>query len=90
MSRCALRTAIYARIATCEESAVVTQGEILDEVTAHLRNAVALHLEGEDLAALGFAAVPAISHDLRGSWGVGDWDADTVDSRDAGVARPCR
>ena len=47
-------------VATCEEIAVVTQGETLDEVTANLQEAVALHLEGEDLAALGFAAEPTI------------------------------
>ena len=47
-------------VATCEEIAVVTQGETLDEVTATLREAVALHLEGEDLAALGLAAEPTI------------------------------
>jgi predicted RNase H-like HicB family nuclease len=69
MSDGALRTTIRARItpdvesgyvATCEEIAVVTQGETLDEVTANLREAVALHLEGEDLAAVGFAAEPTI------------------------------
>ena len=69
MSGSALRTAIHARItpdsesgyvATCDEIAVVTQGETLDEVTANLREAVALHLEGEDLAALGFAVEPII------------------------------
>jgi len=69
MSGSALRTTIHARItpdpesgyvATCEEVAVVTQGETLDEVTAHLREAVALHLDGEDLAALGFAVEPTI------------------------------
>ena len=65
----ALRTTIHARItpdvqsgyvATCEEVAVATQGETLDEVTANLRDAVALHLEGENLAALGFTAEPTI------------------------------
>jgi predicted RNase H-like HicB family nuclease len=69
MSGGALRTTIHARItpdvesgyvATCEEIAVVTQGETLDEVTANLREAVALHLEGEDLTALEFAAEPTI------------------------------
>ena len=69
MSHNALRKAIHARImpdpergyvATCEEIAVVTQGETLDEVTANLREAVALHLEGEDLSALGFAVEPSI------------------------------
>jgi predicted RNase H-like HicB family nuclease len=69
MSDGALRTAIHARIipdeesgyvATCDRIAVVTQGETLDQVIANLREAVALHLEGEDLAALGFAAEPTI------------------------------
>ena len=69
MSYRALRTAVHARImhdaesgcvATCDEIVVVTQGETLDEVTANLREAVALHLEGEDLATLGFAAEPTI------------------------------
>ena len=32
----------------------------LDEVTANLRDAVALHLDGENLAAMGFAAEPTI------------------------------
>ena len=40
-------------VATCEEIAVVTEGETLDEVTANLCEAVALHLDGEDMAALG-------------------------------------
>jgi predicted RNase H-like HicB family nuclease len=69
MSDGALRTTIHARItpdvesgyvATCEEISVVTQGETLDEVTTNLRDAVALHLEGENLAALGFAGEPTI------------------------------
>jgi predicted RNase H-like HicB family nuclease len=69
MSSGALRTTIRARItpdaasgyvATCEEIAVVTQGETLDEVTANLREAVALYLDGENLAVLGFAATPTI------------------------------
>ncbi len=47
-------------VATCEDIAVVTQGETLDEVTATLREAVVLHLEGEDLAALGLAAGPTV------------------------------
>jgi predicted RNase H-like HicB family nuclease len=69
MSEGTLRTPIHARItpdvesgyvATCEEIAVVTQGDTLDEVTANLREAVALHLKSEDLATLGFAAEPTI------------------------------
>jgi predicted RNase H-like HicB family nuclease len=47
-------------VATCDEIAVVTQGETLDEVTTNLREAVALHLDGENLTALGFAAEPTI------------------------------
>lgn len=64
-----LRAVVHARItpdedsgyvATCEEIAVVTQGETLDEVTANLREAVALHFEGEDMAVLGFVPEPTI------------------------------
>ena len=40
--------------------AVVTQGLTLDEVTENLREAIALHLEGEDLAELGFDHEPSI------------------------------
>ena len=39
--------------AECLEIPVVTQGKILDEVTRNLREAVELHLEGEDLPELG-------------------------------------
>ena len=47
-------------IAECVEIAVVTQGATLDEVTRHLQEAVALHLDGEDLAALGLAKNPTL------------------------------
>ncbi len=47
-------------VAECVELPIVTQGLTLDEVTANLREAVALHLEGEDLATLGFAPNPPI------------------------------
>jgi len=47
-------------VAECLEIPVVTQGRTLDEVTSNLREAVALHLEGEDLAELGLAASPTI------------------------------
>ena len=47
-------------IAECVEIPVVTQGQTLDEVTRNLREAVELHLEGEDLAELGLAASPII------------------------------
>lgn len=35
-------------VAECLEIPVVTQGATLDEVAANLREAVALHVEGED------------------------------------------
>lgn len=44
----------------CLEIPVVTQGTTLDEVTNNLREAVELHLAGEDLAALGLAPQPTI------------------------------
>lgn len=47
-------------LAECFEISVVTQGSTLDEVTQNLREAVALHLEGEDLRELGFAENPTL------------------------------
>lgn len=47
-------------VAECLEIPVVTQGATLDEVSANLREAVALHLDGEDLPALGLAPSPSI------------------------------
>lgn len=47
-------------VAECLEIPVVTQGTTLDETIANLHEAVSLHLEDEDLAALGLAANPAI------------------------------
>jgi predicted RNase H-like HicB family nuclease len=47
-------------VAECMEIPVITQGKTLDEVTSNLRQAVALHLEGEDLADLGLATSPTI------------------------------
>lgn len=48
-------------VAECLEIAVVTQGETLDETVANLQEAVAVHLEGEDLAELGFGEDPLLS-----------------------------
>lgn len=42
------------------ELAIVTQGKTLDELTRNINEAVALHLEGEDLAELGLAEKPSI------------------------------
>ena len=47
-------------VAECVDIAVVTQGKTLDEALDNLREAVALHLEGEDLAELGLAPDPTI------------------------------
>lgn len=47
-------------VAECLDLPVVTQAPTLEELTENIREAIALHLEGEDLAALGFAAHPTI------------------------------
>ena len=47
-------------VAECLEIPVVTQGGTLDKVSRNLREAVELHLEGEDPAELGLAPSPAI------------------------------
>jgi len=47
-------------VAECLEIPVVTQGRTLDEAVSNLREAVALHLEGEDLGALGLAPNPTL------------------------------
>ncbi|OIO09210.1 MAG: hypothetical protein AUJ52_06765 [Elusimicrobia bacterium CG1_02_63_36] len=55
-----IRRGEKAYIAECLEIPVVTQGNTLDEVVANLNEAVALHLEGEDLAELGFVSSPSL------------------------------
>lgn len=47
-------------VAECLEVSVITQGETLDEVTRNLKEAVELHLAGEDLATMGLAPDPTI------------------------------
>ena len=47
-------------VAECLEIAVVTQGATLDEVTANLKEAVELHLEGENPADWGLVARPTL------------------------------
>jgi predicted RNase H-like HicB family nuclease len=47
-------------IAECLEIAVVTQGRTLDETVENLKEAVGLHLEGEDLKDLGLAPNPTL------------------------------
>jgi predicted RNase H-like HicB family nuclease len=48
-------------VGSCLEVAVVTQGRTLDELVSNLREAVSLHIEGEDLRALGLTPRPWIS-----------------------------
>lgn len=47
-------------VAECLEIAVVTQGKTLDETIANLKEAVALHLEDEDLSEFGLAPNPTL------------------------------
>jgi predicted RNase H-like HicB family nuclease len=47
-------------VAECLELPVVTQGQTLDEVSQNLREAIQLHLDGEDLAQLGFVPDPTV------------------------------
>lgn len=47
-------------VAECLEINVVTQGKTLDETIANLQEAVALHLEGENLQELGLASNPTL------------------------------
>jgi predicted RNase H-like HicB family nuclease len=47
-------------VVDCHEIAVVTQGKTIDEALTNLTEAVALHLEGEDLAALGLEGLKRI------------------------------
>ena len=47
-------------VAECVEVAVVTQGKTLEETINNLKEAVELHLEGENLAELGLASNPTL------------------------------
>jgi predicted RNase H-like HicB family nuclease len=47
-------------VAECLDLPVVTQAATLDELASNIREAIGLHLAGEDLAALGFSANPTI------------------------------
>lgn len=52
-------------VAECQEIAVITQGQTLDEVTANLSEAVALHLEDEDPQQFGLTAQPKLQISLE-------------------------
>ncbi|MBI2448487.1 type II toxin-antitoxin system HicB family antitoxin [Candidatus Microgenomates bacterium] len=47
-------------VAECVDLPVVTQGETLDEAVKNVHEAIALHLEGEDLSELMIADNPTI------------------------------
>jgi predicted RNase H-like HicB family nuclease len=47
-------------VADCVDLPVVTQADTLDELVANIREAIALHLEGEDFVRLGFTKRHAI------------------------------
>ncbi len=47
-------------VVECVEIAVVTQGRTIDETVNNLREAVALHLEGEDAGEFGLRERPTL------------------------------
>jgi predicted RNase H-like HicB family nuclease len=47
-------------VAECLDLPVVTEAATLDELAANIREAISLHLEGEDLAAMGLSEDPTI------------------------------
>ncbi len=47
-------------VAECLEISVVTQGKTLDETISNLQEAIALHLEGEDLSEFGLSPHPTL------------------------------
>jgi predicted RNase H-like HicB family nuclease len=52
-------------VAECLDLPVVTQGKTLDELTQNLNEALALHLEGEDLGDLDFVQDPSVLASLE-------------------------
>ncbi|MFM6057734.1 MAG: type II toxin-antitoxin system HicB family antitoxin [Microcystis aeruginosa] len=47
-------------VGECVEISIVTQGNTLDEVVNNLKEAVLLHLEGEDPSEFGLVAKPSL------------------------------
>jgi predicted RNase H-like HicB family nuclease len=47
-------------VAECLDLPVVTQAATLDELALNIREAIGLHLEGEDLTEFGFSSSPTI------------------------------
>lgn len=64
MKKHTIKTYIYKGekqfVAECVDIPVVTQGRTMDETLQNLQEAISLHLEGEDLADLGFTNDPSI------------------------------
>ena len=52
-------------VAECLDLPVTTQALTLDELAVNIREAVGLHLEGEDTSALGLAPNPTILASLE-------------------------
>jgi predicted RNase H-like HicB family nuclease len=48
-------------VAECLDLPVVTEADTLDELASNIREAIGLHLEGEDLAELGLTPDPTIA-----------------------------
>ena len=48
-------------VAECLKSTIVTQGRTLDETVKHLQEATKLHLDGENLVALGLPEKPILA-----------------------------
>ena len=47
-------------VAECLDLPIVTEASTLEELTANIREAISLHLDGENLEELGFATNPTI------------------------------
>jgi len=47
-------------VAECLDLPVVTEAPTLDQLASNILEAISLHLDGEDLAELGFAGNPTI------------------------------
>jgi predicted RNase H-like HicB family nuclease len=47
-------------VAECLDLPVVTEASTLDELAVNIREAIALHLEGEDLTELGLVKDPTV------------------------------
>ena len=65
-------------VAECWEVAVVTQGRTLDEVVFNLREALTLHLEGEDLDSLGLTRSPRLVVTYESPLENGRWTQTTL------------